>query len=456
MPLPQRPGQQRLMGLLPRDECLHVADAVLAHLPEGCEGEVVVDELDSALTRFAHNAVHQNVAEQGTSLRLRLVDAQRRVGVAQVRGTAADRAERLVRAADRARLLSPPGSARAPLAQPVVAGDDHAAWSDATAAATPEWRADAVGRIATLARDRGLSSFGALSTTARQMAVVNSRGVRRCARATMAQCTTVVRGEDGSGFAERAAAAVDDLDVDGIAAEVVETAQRNQGAQPLTPGVYPVVLSPYAVAEMIEYLSYMAFGALARQEGRSFMRPGERLMSETVGIRDDVTDARVLPFPFDWEGVTTRRVDHVRGGVCGDLVYDLPTALVDGVESTGHSLPQPNTEGPQCSHLVVDAGSASADDLLDGAPAVYVTRFWYVREVHALRTMITGMTREGTFLVEGGRLSRPVKDMRFTQSIVDALATVEGIAAERMLRTSEDGVSLLVPAMRLGRFAFTS
>jgi PmbA protein len=232
---------------------------------------------------------------------------------------------------------------------------------------------------------------------------------------------------------------------------------RNQGATPLDPGEYEVVLAPYAVQEMVAYLSYIGFSALAVQERRSFMRLGERLMSPEVVIRDDAADPRVRPFPFDHEGVSTRPVTLIDRGVCAGVVYDTPTAQHDGVASTGHSLPQPNTIGPWATHLVMDAGAAPVPELIAGVRrGLYVTRFWYVRVVHPLRTVITGMTREGTFLIEEGRLSRPVRDLRFTDSIVRALDGVVAISDERRLELGEDGSAVLVPWLRLEGFRFTS
>ncbi|HEV7678564.1 MAG TPA: metallopeptidase TldD-related protein [Candidatus Dormibacteraeota bacterium] len=451
------------MALRDRDACLSLADAVLSRIPDGSEGEVIVEEVDSALTRYALNAIHQNVAESGLRVRLRLL-RDGRTGVADVRGAGEPGIERLVRDAEEARRLARARDDQPPLPDLAWAGldgagdgDGRAAWSDSTAQCTPEQRADAVAVVAAAAAARRLEAFGAMETTARQLAISNTRGVRRHARTSIARLTAVVRGADGAGYADRCASAVDSLDPAALAAEVVETASRNQRATAVDHGTYEVILSPYAVAEMLDYLAYMSFSALARQEGRSFVRPGEKMMSDSVTLRDDARDPLVLPFPFDWEGVTTRPVTFVDGGVCRDLVYDTPTALVDGVRSTGHALPMPNTHGPVATHLVMDPGESSRDAMIgDVQRGLYVTRFWYVREVHPLRTVITGMTREGTFLIEDGHIGRPVRDLRFTQSIVDALADVRAISRERSLEVPGEGSATLAPWLHLGHFHFSS
>jgi PmbA protein len=435
------------------EECLALADAVLAAVPGG-EAEVRVVEDDLALTRFARNTVHQNVAETGLSLRLRLIGGGR-VGVAEVRGNAEDAIERLVETAETARRVAPEEEP-APLPAP-DGGAGPTGWSDTTAAATPEQRADGVATVTEAAAARHLQAFGALSTRATQLAVVNSRGVRRHGRRTAAALTAVMRGEEGAGYADRHAVDAGDLDAAAVAAEVVETAERNQRPGPVDPGEYEVVLSPYAVQEMVGYLSYIGFSALAVEERRSFMRFDERLMSPSVHIRDDCADPVGTPFPFDAEGVSTRRITFIDGGTCRDVVHDTATAIRAGVTSTGHSLPQPNTIGPWATHLVMDPGTASVAELIAGVRrGLYVTRFWYVRVVHPLRTVITGMTREGTFLIEDGRLGPPVRDLRFTQSIVEALDRVVGISRERRLEIAEDGSSVVVPWLHLGGFRFTS
>lgn len=443
------------MPLREPSECLALADAVLAEVRAG-DAEVVVAEADSTLTRFAANGIHQNVAETGLALRLRVVH-QDRVGAAEVRGGGEGAPGRLAAAAEAARRLAPPQQQPAPLPEPDRGPDRPTRFSIATAAATPEQRAEVVSRIVSAAAAAGWEAFGTCATSASQRAVVSTRGIRRHARSTEAAVTAVVRGDDGSGYADRAGDDLGGIDADALAAEVVDTAGRNQGPTAAEPGEYEVVLAPYAVAEMVEYLSMMGFSALAKQEGRSFMRPGERLMSETVSIHDDAHDLAVLPFPFDWEGVSTRPVTFVDSGVCRDYVYDTPTAVIDGVASTGHALPMPNTAGPWAANLVVGPGEEPVEELIGGIRrGIYVTRFWYVREVHPLRTVITGMTREGTFRIEDGRLGRPVKDLRFTQSIVAALDGVRGISRDRRLERMDDMVAVLAPWLRLAAFSFTS
>ncbi len=420
----------------------------------GQQTEVMVTEWDSALTRFANNGIHQNVAERNVSVRVRVVK-DGKTGVASINqlneAAATDVLKRAVAIAD----LQQPGEV-VPMPGPAKTQQVEA-WSDATAAATPEERADFVEAICAKARRAGLKAFGAVSTSAGQLAIANSLGVLHHQRSTQATANSVVMGEAGSGYADRGAIDVRDLDKGQLADEVIEKAQRNQNAQPVEPGVYEVVLEEYAVAEMLDFMSFMGFSALAAQEERSFMRLGEQITGDQISIWDDGLDRTGLPASFDFEGVPKQRVDLIRGGVASGLVYDQMTAQRVGRQSTGHGLPAPNTEGPFAVNLFMKPGTTAKAELISGITrGIWVTRFWYVRIVHPKASIITGMTREGTFLIENGRITRPVKDLRFTQSILEALQGTLALSRTTKLQVGEYLGASRVPAVRLKAFTFTS
>jgi predicted Zn-dependent protease len=217
------------------------------------------------------------------------------------------------------------------------------------------------------------------------------------------------------------------------------------------------VLEEYAVAEMLEFMSFMGFSALAAQEERSFMRLGEQITGQEVSVWDDGLDRTGLPASFDFEGVPKQRVDLITRGVASGLVYDMQTATRAGRQSTGHGLPAPNTEGPFAVNLFMQPGTAAKAELAsDIKRGIWVTRFWYVRIVQPKASIITGMTREGTFLIENGRITRPVKDLRFTQSILEALSGTLALSRSTKLEVSEYVGASRVPAVRLKAFTFTS
>lgn len=439
--------------LTDQSELKRFMDGLLERSPAQ-QTEVLLTEWDNALTRFANNGIHQNVAERDVSVRVRVVK-DGKTGVASVNQmnetAASDVLERAVAIAD----LQPKGEV-VPMPGPVNSRPVEA-WSDATAAATPEERADFVEAICAKARRAGLKAFGAYSTGAEQLAIANSLGVFHHHRSTEASINSVVMGDAGSGYADRGAIDVRELDGDDLADEVIEKAQRNQNAQPIEPGVYEVVLEEYAVAEMLEFMSFTGFSALAAQEERSFMRLGERITGESVNIWDDGLDPSGVPMSFDFEGVPKQKVQLISKGVASGLVYDMQTAQRAGRQSTGHGLPAPNTEGPFAVNLFMAPGTTPKAELVsDIKRGIWVTRFWYVRIVHPKASIITGMTREGTFLIENGRITRPVKDLRFTQSMLGALDGTIAISRSTKLQISEYLGATRVPAVRLKAFTFTS
>jgi predicted Zn-dependent protease len=202
------------------------------------------------------------------------------------------------------------------------------------------------------------------------------------------------------------------------------------------------------------FLGYLGLGALSLQEGRSFLsgRMGEKVLGENVTIWDDATDPRSLAAPFDWEGQPKRNVTLIEKGVARTVVYDSYTANREGKESTGHALPAPNTVGPLPTNLFLAAGEASLNDMIESTKrGLLVTRFHYVNVIHEKETIITGMTRDGLFLIEHGRVTRPARNLRFTQSIVGALSKVEMVGREGRLTEYA-----YVPALKIGKFSFTS
>jgi PmbA protein len=288
------------------------------------------------------------------------------------------------------------------------------------------------------------------------IAVATSLGTRAHQVSTRAHVTTVAMGDDAeAGWAEAVAVDVNDVDPETVGREAADRAVRSRHAVALEPGDYPVVLDPYAVSDLVESIAYLGFSALAVQEGRSFYEAGKRIGSPLVSIWDDGHDPEGLPLAFDFEGVAKQRVEMVRAGEAVDVVYDSLTAGREGRRSTGHALPAPNPWGPFAINIAMAGGDVSRDDLVRGLQrGLLVTRFHYTNVVHPKRAIITGMTRDGTFLVEDGEIVGPVRNLRFTQSYLDALAGVEAVSRERKLLRGYF-TSLLVPAVRIGAFTFT-
>jgi predicted Zn-dependent protease len=261
--------------------------------------------------------------------------------------------------------------------------------------------------------------------------------------------------EGGSGYAEAAATDATTIDAAALGREAAEKARATSNAVSIEPGDYPVVLEEYAVIDILDMLGYLGFSALAVQEGRSFAEPGRRVGSDLVSIWDDGYDPAALPMAFDYEGVPKERVSLIDGGVCRDVVYDSQTAARAGRRSTGHGLPAPNPYGPFPLNMLMGPGDMPRGDLIGGLDrGLLVTRFHYTNPVHPKLAIVTGMTRDGTFLVEGGRIVGPVKNLRYTQSYLEALAGVEAIGRERKTLRGFLGGSV-VPPLRIAAWTFT-
>jgi len=308
-----------------------------------------------------------------------------------------------------------------------------------------------------LAGEAGLVASGVFCTTSGELAVANSNGLWAYDRSTKVNAMTVITGEQGAGYAERTSHSVGEIDLEALALEAVDKARRGRSPIELEPGEYPVLLEGYAVGEALSYLSYIGFGALALQEERSFMagRLGTRIMSEQIAIWDDGLDRRGLPCAFDFEGVGKQKVALVEDGFARGVVYDTRTGARDTRPSTGHALPAPNTFGPFAWNLFMAPGRHTTEAMAREIDrGVWVTRFHYVNVVHAREAILTGMTRDGTFLIERGEVGPPIKNLRFTQNMLEALSSVRAVGSDNRAVEGFIGVNM-VPALLLDRFNFT-
>ena len=419
------------------------------------EAEALVLGTDSQLTRFANSEIHQNVAERDTTVHLRFCDGKR-VGVSSTNRLDGASLRRLAESAARIARLQPEQADFAGLPRPRPITRVPGTASGATAEATPEQRADGVRAVVGRADEAGLLAYGSFATSLEYVGVLNSHGVRAEEERTFAQLITVAMGPDGeAGYAESCAVDVGAIDAGAIGAEAVAKARAGRAPQAIAPGDYPVVLEAYAVVDLLDMLGYVGFSALAVQEGRSFFEPGRVVGSELVTIVDDAADPAGAPASFDYEGMPKERVPLVERGVCGEVVYDAQTAARAGRASTGHGLPAPNPWGPFPLNMLMSPGEASREALVGGLErGLLVTRFHYTNPVHPKLAIVTGMTRDGLFLVEDGQIRGPVRNLRFTQSYLQALAGVEAVGSERRLLRGDLG-AVVVPSVRIEAFTFT-
>jgi PmbA protein len=427
----------------------------LAEAAGATEVEALVSDEQAQLTRFANSEIHQNVAETNGSLNLR-VAIGKRVGVASSNRLDDEGLRRLAETATAIARNSAELEDWGGLPGPTPIRELAAGWSEATAAATPELRAEGVRAVIAAADAVGVRAFGSFSTSAEHLAVANSHGIRAVQRRTSAQLLTVTMAADGgSGYAEQASVDVTGIDAAAVGREAADKARATENPVAVDPGDWTVVLEEYAVVDLLSMLGYMGFSALAVQEDRSFAEPGKVIGSELVTIVDDATEPGAMPMAFDYEGVAKQKVVLVERGVCRDVVYDAQTAARGGVSSTGHGLPAPNSYGPFPLNMVMSAGTTERSALVGEMDrGLLVTRFHYTNPVHPKLAIVTGMTRDGTFLVEGGKIVGPVRNLRFTQSYLAALAGTVAVGRDRRTVRGDFG-GVLVPAVRIEGWTFT-
>lgn len=442
-------------GIIGPDEARRVADAALS-LP-GADGvEVLFMHEWGGLTRFASSSIHQSTHREDTGVRVR-VASDGRIGVASTNDFTLEGARRAAEhALEMANVVAPdpqfPG-----LAQPAEVPHVDL-YDEATASATPSFRAEGVADLVAQCPD-GFTAAGAFETLASEVALANTDGQFCWAPTTQASITTVVSGgEGGHGFAEVFEAAASSVDPIAVGKRAASKAVDSQSPRDVEAGRYAVVLEPSAVSTLVGFLAWIGFGGRALAERRSCFsgKEGKQVAAPAVSIYDDATAPGTLGLPFDFEGVPRSHVDLIREGVFLGGVYDLRTAKQAGVESTGHALPPPNPEGPFPLNLFMEPGDSSVEEMIAATEqGLLVTRFHYTNVVHPIESTITGMTRDGTFLIRDGEIAHPVKNLRFTQSIVEALTGTEMIGRDTELASEFFFSASRVPALKVSSFNFS-
>ncbi len=442
-------------GLLGRDGFEAVAAAAL-ELPGVDDVEVLLMHEWGGNTRFANSEIHQSTAREDTGLRVRVISKDR-VGVAATNECTPKGARVAAESAkEMAQIVAP--DKLWPGLTPKTATPELHRFDETTASATPEERADAAAALIGQAPKR-FTAAGAYETMASEVGIANTQGQVCWGAQTQASLTTVVNGGDaGSGFAESFAGRTGDIDPEAVGRTAAQKASASQNPLALEPGVYPVVLEPSAVATLVGFLAWVGFGGRDYLEGRSCLsgKRGWQVAAAAVSIFDDAVHPDTLGLGFDFEGEPRGRVDLIKDGIFVDAVYDRRIGKEAGVASTGHALPSPNPEGPFPLNLFLAPGDAGVEQMIAATPrGLLVTRFHYSNVVNPVESSITGMTRDGTFLIENGEVAGPVMNFRFTQSILAALSATTMIGSTAELASEFFFSASRVPALKIEEFNFS-
>jgi PmbA protein len=437
-----------------RETMLGIAHTII-EASKADQTEVIVMAGDEGLTRFASNAIHQNVTESALQVQVRAVIGKQ-IGVATgndpspgaLKDLAARAYELACFVAPNEEFVSLPGP-------PPTVPECDLAPVPATVACGPEERAASVRELVQIAERYKLSAAGQVTTGQGATAVANSLGVESFYHKSSARVRVVMQGPDSSGFAEANSDDVSALSARALGATAADKAVMSAGPREVEPGAWTVILEPLAVEDMITTLAVYDMHALPHQEGRSFTTGhlGEKVCGDNITLWDDGWDPRGARRPFDYEGIPRQKVMLIEDGVLKGVTYDSFTAGREpGARNTGHALPAPNTFGPAPINLFLKPGESTVAEMIAATErGILVTRFHYTNMIHPVRTVFTGMTRDGTFLIENGQVVGGIKNMRFTQSILEALSNVDMIGRE--------GVQVdnaWVPALRVQGFNFSS
>jgi PmbA protein len=425
--------------------------------------EVLITAEDSYLTRFANSYIHQNVGERNGSLSVRAVIGKK-IGIASTNILSAEEIKRTVRQACAIARIQKDNPEFASLPRPVKAASRQSnLFIRRTAEYSARQRALAVKKICDRANKFGAKAYGAFSTGTVEVGVANSLGIMQYSISTDANINAVVMTKTGSGYGQGASRDAGKIDVQGIAESAVQKAVDSQNPVELEPGVYPVVMEDLAVLTLLEFMNYTGFSAMAAQEGHSFVASnlGKQIVSPSITVVDDPFNKKGFAFPFDFEGVPKQKVALIDKGIACGLVYDSFTAHKEGKTNTGHALPAPSFF-PLATNLEMEGGDSSLDRMISSTErGVYITRFHYCNLIDPMQVSITGMTRDGTFLIENGRITKPVKNLRFTESVLKALSNVSAVSKKTTLVTEGGGyghrfaVGSLVPSLKIDKFNFT-
>ncbi len=433
------------------------------------EVEVLFSSTNFSLTRFANNTIHQNVSELAASASIR-VAFDGKTARASTNRFDDDSLKRAVETAESIARVQEPDPDLLPMASALEGAGISipSRWFDQTAALTPADRAEDVGKIVSIAKKNKLVTAGIFSTAQTADAVVNSNGLSVYHRQTSSEVSITMLAENSSGWQKANSPDVKNIDPAQLAEIAAQKARNSAAPQELPPGKYTVIMEPAAVLDLVGFM-FWDFGGMAILDQRSFLnnRIGKKLFGENITIVDDVAHPLQSNAPFDGEGVRRQRVALVEKGVVRNLVYARGSAAkmaksehkdnVGEINVTGHGLALPNEIGeiPVNIVFITPGGEQTLDQMIAGTErGVLVTRLWYIREVDPYEKILTGMTRDGTFLVENGRVKHGLKNFRFNQSLVEMLSSVE--AMSKAVRASgEESFDMVVPAMKVRNFNFT-
>ncbi|HKY51194.1 MAG TPA: metallopeptidase TldD-related protein [Candidatus Limnocylindria bacterium] len=426
------------------------------------EAELWLHRRRSAITRYAKNQIHQNALADESYVQARVVIGKA-VGIAAGNSLEPSDLRRLMRDARAAASESAPNAEWPGLARPQAIPEPRS-YDAATAQADAAAQANAIRTITAAAAARGMRAAGTHQIEVVEEELVNTNGARWWAPASLAYLRALVTSDTGTGWAEDLGWSTSALDAAGVAARAIEKAALDRDRTQLEPGDYEAVFEELAVAEVLRFMSLTGLTGQTLKDGRSFMkdRIGEHVTGASFSLWDDALDPRTLAIPFDPEGTPKRRVALVERGVAKGVVHDRQSARWFDTDSTGHAAdPRRYAVGGHAANLTMAGGEATREQLIAAVKrGVLITRFHYTNTPDPKRATMTGTTRDGTFLIENGRITRALANVRYTMSALDLFSGIELMGPQRLARDwwSSNGMGSIVclcPPIKVARATIT-
>lgn len=420
------------------------------------ETEILLFKSKHALTRYAENYIHQNVSNQSTHLRIRTIFGKK-TATASTDSFSEDALKQTLDNAISATKLQKDNPKLLPLPNPQKYQTVNN-YSQATDEATPKRRASEVIKAVNLCKKRQFEGAGIFSSKTSEIATANSNGLFAYDISTQAKFSITAMKGTASGWNEIIRKNIDEIDVEKSAEIAIEKAEKSQYPIDLKPGKYTVIMEPAAVAEFILFLLWKGFNGMDYIEGTSFLKDGlnKKIFSEKFSILEDPYNPKIGGNPFDFEGIPVKKLCLVENGFPKNFATNRWIAKQTGVENNGHAMPLPS----QCAYpfaMCIKPGMSSLKKMIKSTNyGVLVTHFHYSNIIDPVALLTTGMTRDGFFLIEDGKITKPLKNMRFTESVINIFSNIEEIGKETELAGAFFGGGFLVPAMKINNFNFSS
>ncbi len=460
--------------MLTQEQAADIFDRI-RKLSAADEVEVLISGGRFALTRFANNIIHQNVEDENHVLSVRTVFGGR-TARATTNKFDDESLRRVVESSEALAKVQHPDSDLLPMPDSIEAGgtaEQTASQSPSryfteTAAITPQLRAEGVKKIVNAAKKHRLTTAGIFSSSESMEGIFNSRGLSKWHTQTLAEVSITMLAADSSGWQKANSPNLANLDPSALAEIAARKAIDSAHSKEIPAGKYTVILEPAAVLDIVGFI-FWDYSGMAILDQRSFLtgRIGSKLFGGNITIWDDVTHPLQTGCPFDGEGMRRQTLPLVENGIVRRVVYARATAermkrseqkdKVGPIAPTGHGFALPNEMGEMPVNIVFATPRnprTLAQMIASTERGVLVTRLWYIREVDPYEKIVTGMTRDGTFLIEDGRLQQGVRNFRFNQSLIHMLSNVEAMSVP-VRSSGEESFDMVVPAMKIRDFNFT-